>query len=72
MVDTKREYDLDEELTKPFKWDCKTCYHFDKRDSTCDMCAYGHPIAIDNNGLKPEEVKDCNAYVIDRGEKCKI
>lgn len=43
-------------------WDCKTCYWW-YGDGTCDMCAYGHPYTIDNNGLKPEEVKDCNAYV---------
>jgi len=39
---------------------CPLCDFFDKRDGTCDMCAWGHPTAIDNNGLTPEEVKNCD------------
>ena len=46
------------------QWDCESCYHL-YHDGTCDMCAYGHPYTIDNNGLLPQEVKDCNAYVKD-------
>jgi len=43
-------------------WHCPTCeWWYD--DGTCDMCAYGYPYTIDNNGLKPEEVKKCNAYI---------
>jgi len=44
-------------------FNCETCYWWDSKDGTCDMCAYGHPYTIDNNGLKPEEVEQCNAYV---------
>jgi len=50
------------------KWDCKTCYHW-YDDGTCDMCSYGYPYSIDNNGLKPKEVKDCNAYVEKKEKK---
>ena len=39
---------------------CPLCDFFDKRDGTCDMCAWGHPTAIDNNGLTPDKVKGCD------------
>ena len=73
---TNRQFDLfAEELTlkeepavpKERTWDCKSCYHFDHKDGTCDMCAYGGYMAIDNNGNKPEEVDDCNTYVKYKG-----
>lgn len=39
---------------------CPTCVHFDGK--TCDSCGFAYPLATDNNGLKPQEVEDCNIY----------
>jgi len=47
------------EIKKDYTKICPTCYHFGK-DGTCDMCAWGDPIAIDNNNLTPEQVKKCD------------
>ena len=44
-------------------FDCKECRWFSE-DGTCDMCGYGFPYTIDNNGLRPQEVKDCTAYTV--------
>jgi len=43
---------------------CNSCQWFDRKDGTCDHCAFGHPY-FDYNGLKPSEVKECDIYVED-------
>ena len=46
---------------------CPTCYYFDKKSKTCDMCEAGSPYAIDNNGKTPSEVQDCTVYYNSKG-----
>ncbi len=53
------EGDKNKETIKDYSDICPTCYHFGT-DGTCDMCAWGHPTAEDNNGLTPQEVKRCD------------
>ena len=43
-------------------WNCSECKWFGE-DGICDMCGFGYPYSVDNNGLTPKEVKNCNAYV---------
>ena len=47
---------------------CNSCQWFDRENGDCDHCAYGHQY-VDNNGLKPNEVKNCEVYVEDESLK---
>ena len=65
VVKAQKEYErlkrVLDDIGKEPKFNCLACYHFGT-DGTCDMCATGHPIATDNNGLKPDEVVKCDVY----------
>ncbi len=46
---------------------CNSCKWFDTKTGDCDHCAYGHPY-INYNGLKPDEVENCEIYTKDEGK----